>query len=593
MSLVSKYRSNSSLSYNEPQIQIDSLATLESIKRRQGYMIAAQVATISAIANQTKETVDAIELVNDTLVSIESTIQNGFDSIENSIQRLETNLLENLNEIKWYLFNVDQKLDELINLVRFSGATKSAEYNKQGFILYKIGSYNESIEQFNKSLNENPINVESYINLGFVYLRLEQLDDSILYFEKAQTFVKEDFSYYEEISKERVEKTEVFILDSLSTLYTLKSEYDKSILCLEMILNSNIDEETKILSKYKLARILCVKGDHEKSLSHLEDLINQQHFEPVSMAVVSEEFLPIRHDILNYIQNKLITVKQIFLSNIDIYHNKLLGVITDEDLESKCVELLLMLKSGINTGGDYKILLTDNFKHSVGDFLDLIALLGELLEKISNNKNIIENQSQKLLELDQQTRADLTNVDYGDNLEDVSFKLYIEKLNKSIHSGIEDKMSQFKEAFKLIDDLAKSTLAIVDEIKLKIEDGLLSYLLLDFSCVELHSSLIKNLKKFDTDSEEGKVDTVSDVIGKDLHKLLEKFGDRFEIEGNSSDYSIFEKFKKRALDVSDIMNISYEDAMGLLKTPDDFVSRVKNLSATKQRQIAELFNSEK
>jgi tetratricopeptide (TPR) repeat protein len=202
MGLADKYRWGST---NVPisNFSIDSLSTLESIKSRQGWMIAAQVATVAAIAHQTKVTTDAIRLVNNTLVSIEGRIQKGFDTIESSIERLETNLLENLSEIKWYLFNIDNRLDQLINLVKFSGATKSAEYNRQGFVLYKIESYEEAIQQLTKSLQENPLNIEAYINIAFVYLQIDNLELSIKNFEMASKLVKEDYSYFENISVER------------------------------------------------------------------------------------------------------------------------------------------------------------------------------------------------------------------------------------------------------------------------------------------------------------------------------------------------------------------------------------------------------
>ena len=97
MSLLDKYRWGNVSNTPVSNIEIDSLATLESIKRRQGWMIAAQVATVAAIAHQTHQTTDALRLVNDTLISIEGTIQDGFDSLESSIERLESNLIENLN----------------------------------------------------------------------------------------------------------------------------------------------------------------------------------------------------------------------------------------------------------------------------------------------------------------------------------------------------------------------------------------------------------------------------------------------------------------------------------------------------------------
>ena len=312
MGLVEKYRWGNNNNIPASNIEIDSLSTLESIKRRQGWMIAAQIATVVAIADQTKQTTDALMLVNDTLLSIEDTIQNGFDSLETSIERLESNLIENLSEIKWYLFNVDKKLDQLINLVKFSGATKSAENNKQGFILYKIGSFKEAIGQLEKSLAENPLNIEAYINLGFVYLRLENLTDAIKNFELASKIIKEDFSYYEEISPEQLKKTEVFILDNLSNLYSMQDQNHQSIELINKILSKDIDKKTEILTKYKLAKYKCIIKEYDDALEIINELINNQYFEPVALAVANPEFKEISSRILEILQVKLEEIKKSF-----------------------------------------------------------------------------------------------------------------------------------------------------------------------------------------------------------------------------------------------------------------------------------------
>jgi hypothetical protein len=96
MGLADKYRAGSKTNLPVSNYNIDSLATLESINRRQGWLIAGQIATIATIAHQTTQTVDAIHLVNNTLRSIEGRIQDGFENLEDSINRLESNLLENL-----------------------------------------------------------------------------------------------------------------------------------------------------------------------------------------------------------------------------------------------------------------------------------------------------------------------------------------------------------------------------------------------------------------------------------------------------------------------------------------------------------------
>ena len=273
-------------------------------------MIAAQVATVAAIAHQTQKTGDALKLVNETLNTIDENIQIGFDSLESSIDRLETNLIENLNEIKWYLFNVDKKLDQLINLVKFSSATKSAEFNKQGFVLYKIGSYSESIIQLNKSLEENPLNIEAYINLGFVKLREEKLSESINNFEKAAKLVNEDYSYFEEISPESLNSTKIFILENLVALYAIEEKYKLSIDILKQILTYDLDLKTEITTKFKLAKYHCLIGDSNVSLDIINEFIERQYFEPIALAVSNVEFESIQKDILENLQQKLILIKE-------------------------------------------------------------------------------------------------------------------------------------------------------------------------------------------------------------------------------------------------------------------------------------------
>jgi tetratricopeptide (TPR) repeat protein len=307
MKLVDKYRLGGTPNTPVSNIEIDNLSTLESIKNRQGLMIAAQVATVAAITHQTQKTGDALKLVNDTLNTIDENIQIGFDSLESSIDRLETNLIENLNEIKWYLFNVDKKLDQLINLVKFSSATKSAEFNKQGFVLYKIGSYEESIIQLNKSLEENPLNIEAYINLGFVKLREEKLSESINNFEKAAKLVNEDYSYFEEISPESLNSTKVFILENLVALYAIEEKYKLSIDILKQILTYDLDLKTEITTKYKLAKYHCLIGDSKVSLDIFNEFIERQYFEPIALAVSNVEFESIQKDILeNCLQDMLV-----------------------------------------------------------------------------------------------------------------------------------------------------------------------------------------------------------------------------------------------------------------------------------------------
>jgi len=446
MGLVEKYRWGNNENIPASNIEIDSLSTLESIKRRQGWMIAAQIATVVAIADQTKQTTDALRLVNDTLLSIEDTILNGFDSLEASIERLEFNLIENLSEIKWYLFNVDKKLDHLINLVKFSGATKSAECNKQGFILYKIGSFKEAIGQLEKSLEENPLNIEAYINLGFVYLRMENLTDSIKNFELASKLIKEDFSYYEEISSEQLRKTEVFILDNLAHLYSMQDQNHQSIDLMNKILRKDIDKKTEILTKYQLAKYKCIIKENNDALEIINELINDQYFEPVALSVSNPEFKEISILILEILQVKLYDIKKSFSVEEKTKIDKINLLDINNEFKLGLLNLIDKSSFAIKESSHYSILLTSVFKESYNEFLMYLELLSELKQKtekelVSSIQDV--NKLESIAELN-----DMIDTNYDDSFDvsQMSHRILLSKIKLNVKSGINKKVSSFNSA---------------------------------------------------------------------------------------------------------------------------------------------------
>lgn len=550
MGLVDKYRWGNNTNIPASNIEIDSLATLESIKRRQGWMIAAQVATVAAIVHQTERTTDALRLVNDTLISIKGIIEHGFDSLESSIERLEANLIENLNEIKWYLFNVDQKLDQLINLVKFSGATKSAEYNKQGFILYKIGSFNDAINQLNKSLEENPLNIEAYINLGFVYLREENLEDSILNFEKASKLVKEDFSYFEEVSQDRLKATEVFILDNLATLYGLQEKHNQSIESLNKILSSDIDKKTEVLSKYKLSKYLCLSGDYDRALEIINELINNQSFEPVALAVSNPEFLPIANTILSTLQNKLENLKKSFEADGNLEIEKIRLFEIDSKIKSTLIDNVSKVIKAVNESSNYSTLLTSEFKEKHKEYLSLIELLGELKCKSEKELHALSLDYIKLDSIKEYN--DEIDANYSDD-EDVmtlSHKILLSKLKSNVKNGIENKISQFDSAKFFYQEVSSKTNEQIEQINEVVIDKLVQYINSDFNLNAIISKFKlsnnteakdKNKKK----SDQFRSSILETKVIEDYNNLFAKYQSKekiktFNIDDNT-DFDLDEK----------------------------------------------------
>ena len=528
MGIIEKYRWGNNQNIPSSNIEIDSLSTLDSIKKRQGWMIAAQIATVVAIADQTKQTTDALRLVNDTLHSIEDTIQNGFDSLETSIESLESNLIENLNEIQWYLFNVDKKLDQLINLVRFSGATKSAEINKQGFILYKIGSYKEAIGQLEKSLAENPLNIEAYINLGFVYLRLENLQESIKNFELASKLIKEDFSYYEEISSAQLETTEVFILDNLSNLYSMQNQNHQSIKLMNDILNKEIDKKTEIISKYKLAKYKCIIEEYDDALIIMTELINYQYFEPVALAVANPEFKEISPRILEILQVQLEELKKSFNSTEHTLYEKIHLLDIENDFKSQILNSIEKSSFAIKQSSNYSILLKSDFRESYNEFLLYLDLLCEL--KLKTEKELISS-IHAVEKLD--SIADLNNMidtSYDElfDVSQISHRILLSKIKHNVKSGIDKKLSSYNSAqtvYKTVEASILKGLKIISDLH---NDEMTEYINTKFNLCTLSTILIPKIKLKETDGN-----FVENIIN-DYSTLIGKYNSKDKIESNSS-----------------------------------------------------------
>lgn len=532
MGLVEKYRWGNNNNIPASNIEIDSLSTLESIKRRQGWMIAAQIATVVAIADQTKQTTDALRLVNDTLLSIEDTIQNGFDSLETSIERLESNLIENLSEIKWYLFNVDKKLDQLINLVKFSGATKSAENNKQGFILYKIGSFKEAIGQLEKSLAENPLNIEAYINLGFVYLRLENLTDSIKNFELASKIIKEDFSYYEEISSEQLKKTEVFILDNLSNLYSMQDQNHHSIELMNKILSKDIDKKTEILTKYKLAKYKCIIKEYDDALAIINELINNQYFEPVALAVANPEFKEISSRILEILQVKLEEIKKAFSGEEKTKSDKINLLDIDNEFKSGLLNSIEKSFIAIKESSNYSILLTIEFKESYNEFLQYLDLIGELKLKSEKELESSIQDVQKLESIAELNNMIDTNYDDSFDVSQMSHRILLSKIKINVKSGINKKVSSFNSAqnvYQYAEALLNKGLNIITSLS---NNEIIEYINTKFNLSTLSMSLLPKMTLTEKET------TFADKIINEYCTIISKYNVKEKIESNSSNSDI-------------------------------------------------------
>lgn len=285
---------------------------LNSIRKRQGYMVATQIATVAAIQSQTSQVTSAINLVDDTLKDIQLSLETGFDSIEQAISQMETNILESLSDIKWYLHNVDDKLAEVINLIKFSSATKSDEYNEQGFVLFRMEDYNKAKEQFLKSIDENPLNVHAHVNLAFTEIKLGDDQSAISTFERALKILEADYSYSKEITPEQVNRTKSFVKLSLGEILLRLNMPLESKIHFSYVINNSTDNVEVATAMYNSARCSYELGIFAEVEETIKKMIADRTISLVAIAVGGDHFTNIRDRILEIIEEEVQSIKKSF-----------------------------------------------------------------------------------------------------------------------------------------------------------------------------------------------------------------------------------------------------------------------------------------
>ncbi|MDC1063909.1 hypothetical protein OAQ16_05690, partial [Flavobacteriales bacterium] len=134
---------------------------LKSIKSRMGWQVALQAGTLLSIGSLNSTVKKQTDLITSELTQIQDINIDGFASIEDALNSLESSLIAGFEDLKWFLGSIDDKLAKLIGLVEFPKSTESTEQYLFGLELFKQEYYKKSITSFSSAIDKNPLNLNA------------------------------------------------------------------------------------------------------------------------------------------------------------------------------------------------------------------------------------------------------------------------------------------------------------------------------------------------------------------------------------------------------------------------------------------------
>jgi hypothetical protein len=287
-----------------------STDNLKSIKSRMGWQVGLQAATLLAVGGVSGSVRDQTEVIRDSLETLQNETIEGFSSVNDAINSLEASLISGIEDIKWYLGSIDDKLGKLIGLIEYPQATESTEQFKIGMELYKQEFYIKALKYFESSVDKNPLNLNAKTGLYLTRKQLKKIKDyeilieiikltggNFLYHTKATTEIKENSTNY-------------FINFCFGELLEAK-EYKIIINNYENEISGFSKEYLAIKLKYINALVLAGKTYDQ----YLEDVLTEGQLEKLMVFFKYEEknkfVVDFLEKVVNFIKRRLPSSDQI------------------------------------------------------------------------------------------------------------------------------------------------------------------------------------------------------------------------------------------------------------------------------------------
>lgn len=243
---------------------------LKSIKSRMGWQVGLQAATLLAVGGVNSQIKEQTDYIGSCLNELQENTIEGFSSVVNAVNSLEASLISGLEEIKWYLGSIDDKLGKIVGLIEYSKATESSEQFKIGMELFKQEFYEKAANSFNKSFEANPLNINALVGL---YLT-EKKKDKKLSNKKLEDIIKltgTDFLYHLKTTNTVKENSINYFINFSFGEFLENKSYKSLINFYENSINSFSKEHLPIKLKYINALVLSGKPYNQ----YISDILSE------------------------------------------------------------------------------------------------------------------------------------------------------------------------------------------------------------------------------------------------------------------------------------------------------------------------------
>lgn len=278
-----------------------------------GWQVGLQAATLLAVGGVNSQIKEQTTVLAENLDALKNETIEGFSSVSEAINSLEASLISGIEDIKWFLGSIDNKLGKLVGLIEFSRATESTEQFKIGMELYKQEFYDKAKKCFEQSLEKNPLNLNAKAGLFLTLKELKKKKEPKILLDLVK-LTSGDFLYHTKASQETKEiKTNYFINFCFAELLENKS-YKEIINLYDNEISSFSKEYLPIKLKYVNALVLS----GEEYSHYLDQIFTEGQLEKLMIFFKYEEknkhLVGFIEEVTNFIRRRLPSPGSYFIS---------------------------------------------------------------------------------------------------------------------------------------------------------------------------------------------------------------------------------------------------------------------------------------